>query len=179
MADLQITIKDATGSTKNLLARDNGDTTVTPYHTEDNAQRTALLAALATLSTAANQTASKATLDGISAKVATATNQATANTSLAMIATNTAGGSTAARQDEARAELRAVQGVEPITPGTDGTPRRGLLIVCTSPGDVRIKLADDSLLTIPVGVGLTILPLAVKTVVAAATTATATYWGTL
>ncbi|MFE8582952.1 hypothetical protein ACFX59_02475 [Sphingomonas sp. NCPPB 2930] len=219
MADLQITIKDATNSTKNLLARDNGDATITPYHAEDSAQRTALLAALATLSTASNQTATKSVLDTLTAKVATATNQTTANgflgdiktalsgtltvtgpltaaqlttaalatsanqttanTSLATIATNTTGGSTAARQDEAKAELRAVQGVEAITVGTDGTPRRGLLIVCAGAGDVRIKLADDSQITIPVAVGLSMLPFAVKTVIASGTTATASFWSTL
>ena len=45
--------------------------------------------------------------------------------------------------------------------GTDAPPRRALRISCTAAGNVAMKLADDSVETIPVDVGLSILPYAV------------------
>lgn len=89
------------------------------------------------------------------------------------------GVATSAGQDATRVEMQAIQGVEAIVVGTDGTPRRGILVVCTTAGDVRLKFADNSLLTVPVSVGLTVLPFSVKTVVTSGTTAVANYWSTL
>ena len=69
---------------------------------------------------------------------------------------------------------RAFQGAIPIVPGTDQAPCRGIAINCTTAGTIQLKLADDSLFVVPVQAGLSILPFAVKTVVAAGTTAVAT-----
>jgi hypothetical protein len=70
---------------------------------------------------------------------------------------------------------RAFQGMVAIVPGTDQAPARGVAITCTVAGNAVFKLADGSQLTVPVDTGLAILPLAVRTVVVAGTTATATY----
>lgn len=52
---------------------------------------------------------------------------------------------------------------------------RQLLINCTVAGNVKVKFSDGSTLTIPVTVGMTILPWAVILVFVTGTTATATY----
>jgi hypothetical protein len=70
---------------------------------------------------------------------------------------------------------RSFRGAVTITPGTDQPPRRGIAIVCTSSGTVRLRLADGSELPVPVSTGLTILPFQVSTVVPTGTTATASY----
>ena len=67
------------------------------------------------------------------------------------------------------------RGVLSITVDADGVPQRGLRIVCTVAGNVALKFADDTTDIMPIEVGLTVLPYAVKTVLATGTTATATY----
>ena len=62
-----------------------------------------------------------------------------------------------------------------VTVGIDQVPQRAILIVCTAAGNVALKLADDSSVVVPVATGLSILPFAVKTVLAAGTTAAASY----
>ena len=56
------------------------------------------------------------------------------------------------------------------------TAARELAIVCTSAGNVKIGFGDGSVITIPVGVGLTRLPWAVTQIYLTGTTATATYF---
>ena len=71
---------------------------------------------------------------------------------------------------------RPLSGSLSLSPGgTDALPRRALRISCTAAGNVAMKLADDSVETVPVDVGLSILPYAVKAVLATGTTAVATY----
>jgi hypothetical protein len=62
-----------------------------------------------------------------------------------------------------------------MTPGVDAAPGRAVAIVAGSGGDVALKLADDSTITVPVPAGLTLLPFAAKAVLAVGTTAVATY----
>ncbi len=62
----------------------------------------------------------------------------------------------------------------PITPGTDVVPGIGIGIVATVAGNVQLKLAAGTW-TIPVVVGLTMLPIAVVGVVPAGTTAVAAF----
>lgn len=66
-------------------------------------------------------------------------------------------------------------GAVAIAPGTDQPPLRAVAIACTVAGTVTLKLADGSMLAVPVQTGFSILPFAVRTVVAAGTTATASY----
>jgi hypothetical protein len=88
----------------------------------------------------------------------------------------TASGSTAVDVDNPLpVGERPFRGAVAIVPGVDQAPQRGLAITCTAGGAVRLKLADDSELAIPVSTGLTVLPFQVKTVVPAGTTAAATY----
>lgn len=68
-----------------------------------------------------------------------------------------------------------VPGVTPLTVGTPATAGRSLAINCTVAGNVSMTFSDASTLTIPVSVGLTILPFAITTINASGTTATATY----
>lgn len=70
---------------------------------------------------------------------------------------------------------RAYASAVAITPGTDGPPRRALAIVASASGTVVVRFADDTTLALPVDTGLSILPFAVKSVVVAGTTATASY----
>lgn len=70
---------------------------------------------------------------------------------------------------------RAYASATAIVPGVDQPPRRAIAIMAGGAGTVVIKLADDSLLALPVDAGLSILPFAVKTVVVAGTTATASF----
>lgn len=70
---------------------------------------------------------------------------------------------------------RAYRGSYAIVVDTDQAPRNGVQITCTGAGDVSFKMADDSTNIVPVAVGLTVLPYAVKTVNSSGTTATATY----
>lgn len=70
---------------------------------------------------------------------------------------------------------RPLGSATPIVPGADQAPRRAVAIACTAPGTAVLKLADDSLFAVPLASGLSILPLAVKTVVTAGTTATASF----
>lgn len=65
-------------------------------------------------------------------------------------------------------------GAETITPGTPVEPGVGVFIACTAAGNVRLLLANDSILDVPVAVGASMIDnLAVKDVVEADTTATA------
>jgi len=62
-----------------------------------------------------------------------------------------------------------------LAPGTDQAAGIGVGIVATVAGNVVLKFAGGGTWTVPVAVGLTILPLAVIGIVAAGTTATASY----
>jgi hypothetical protein len=55
------------------------------------------------------------------------------------------------------------------------TAGREFLINCTVAGNVKVAFSDASTLTIPVAVGLTVLPWAIIQVFVTGTTATATY----
>jgi hypothetical protein len=63
-----------------------------------------------------------------------------------------------------------------MTVGTDYAAGRAVGVAATVAGNVKIKLADASLVIVPVAVGWTILPLSATTIVAAGTDATATYY---
>lgn len=54
---------------------------------------------------------------------------------------------------------------------TDQSPRRGIALIVTAAGSVTLRLADNSLIAVPVDPGLTILPFAVKTIQSSGTTA--------
>ena len=69
---------------------------------------------------------------------------------------------------------RAFQGAIALVPDVDQTAQRGVAIRCTSAGTVQFKLADGSLLAVPVDTGFAILPLAVRMLVSAGTTAAVT-----
>lgn len=66
-------------------------------------------------------------------------------------------------------------GAAPIEADVAVIPGRGLAVICTVAGNVSLVFSNGSTLIVPVATGLTILPFAVKKVVAATTTATATY----
>jgi len=70
----------------------------------------------------------------------------------------------------------AFQGVVAMTVGTLYAAQRSIGILCTAAGNVQMTLADSSSLTLPVSVGFQTYPFAVTTIVAAGTTATATYY---
>ena len=71
---------------------------------------------------------------------------------------------------------KAFGSVLALMPGaSDAIPRRAIRIACTAPGTIAMKLADDSVETVPVEVGLSILPYAIKAIVVAGTTATASF----
>lgn len=69
---------------------------------------------------------------------------------------------------------RPWQGAVALVVNTDQSPRRGIALIATIAGSVTLKLADDSLIAVPVDPGLTILPFAVKTIQSSGTTATLT-----
>lgn len=111
MSNQQISVKDANAASKLLLAQDNGDGTVSFYHVEDAAQRSALLAAFAPLASAANQIAGNNVLTTIANNTvgnATAAAQATGNNTLATIASNTTGVATAAGQTSGNTSLATI-----------------------------------------------------------------------
>jgi hypothetical protein len=62
-----------------------------------------------------------------------------------------------------------------IVVGTNQTPGRAVHVTCSVAGDIKLRLTDDSEVVLTVGTGVTILPFEAKTVIAAGTTATATY----
>lgn len=66
------------------------------------------------------------------------------------------------------------EGAVAIVADTDQDPQHAIAISATVAGAVKMKLADNSTLTVIVPIGVTILPLAVKTVVSTGTTATVT-----
>ena len=69
---------------------------------------------------------------------------------------------------------RAFQGTIALVPDVDQTAQRGIAIRCTAAGTVQLRLADGSVLAVPVDIGFAILPLAVRTLVSAGTTAAVT-----
>lgn len=75
----------------------------------------------------------------------------------------------------------AIIGVVAITASNTVTVTAGrqLLINCTVAGNVKVQFSDASTITIPVQVGLTILPWAVIQLFVTGTTATATYYNLL
>ena len=68
------------------------------------------------------------------------------------------------------------RGVVALAPDVPTTPARGIMIAATAAGAVQVRLADTSVVSLPVGTGLTLLPLAVAAVLSAGTTATASVW---
>lgn len=68
------------------------------------------------------------------------------------------------------------QGAVAMTVGTTYAAQRSLGVVCTVAGNVTFQLADGSTLTLPAAVGWQTFPFAVTQIVAAGTTATATYF---
>lgn len=67
------------------------------------------------------------------------------------------------------------RGATAIVPDIEQPAGRGVAIVATAAGDAALKLADGSVFVLPVTPGLSILPFAVTTIVAARTSATATF----
>jgi hypothetical protein len=67
------------------------------------------------------------------------------------------------------------RGATPIVADVEQPAGRGVAIVTRTGGDAALKLADGSVIVLPVTAGLAILPFAVTTVVAAQTTALATF----
>lgn len=74
-----------------------------------------------------------------------------------------------------------VSGVASIAPSNTVGVQAGrqLLINCTVAGNVKVQFSDASTITIPVQVGLTILPWAATQIFVTGTTATATYYNLL
>ena len=67
-------------------------------------------------------------------------------------------------------------GAVAMTAGTVYATQRSLGVLCTSSGNVQMQLSDGSSLTLPVTGGWQTFPFAVVQIVAAGTTATATYF---
>lgn len=65
------------------------------------------------------------------------------------------------------------RGAIALLPDVDQAPGRGVAIAVTIAGTVCLKLADDSLLSLPMEQGLSILPFAAKSVISMGTTAAA------
>lgn len=72
----------------------------------------------------------------------------------------------------------SIPGAAAITPSNTVKVEaaRQLAIVCTVAGNVKIGLYDTTTITIPLNVGLTVLPWAVTQIFVTGTTATATYF---
>ncbi len=68
---------------------------------------------------------------------------------------------------------RSYRRATPFVAGVDQSPGRAVAIVATRGGNVALRLASDTVLTVPVAAGLTILPFEAKTIVAGETTAVA------
>lgn len=100
-----------------------------------------------------------------------------------LVATNTpsaarplpAGAASAAKQDLVLAQNAPYGSRVAAAVGATLAVGRALEIVVTAAGNVSLVLADNSTTTIPVNVGLSIIPYGVKQIVSAGTTATATY----
>lgn len=73
------------------------------------------------------------------------------------------------------ATMRSCRSATAMTPGTTYPAGSRLAVVATVAGNVVAMLEDGSTFTFPVPVGLTFLDLMVVQIVAAGTTATATY----
>lgn len=75
----------------------------------------------------------------------------------------------------------SVQGAAVIAPSDTVTVAAGraILINSTVAGNVKVKFVDNSTITIPVQVGVTIFPWAIVQVFVTGTTATATYFNLL
>lgn len=74
-----------------------------------------------------------------------------------------------------QANEEGYRGAEALTVGSTYTARRAVGIVCTVAGNVSFKMTDDSDYVVPVDVGFSIFPFAVKGINTSGTTATATY----
>ena len=70
-----------------------------------------------------------------------------------------------------------ISGAIAMTVGTAYTTQRGVGVLCTVAGNVELQFPDNSTLTLPVYAGWQTFPFAVTMIVAAGTTATATYYG--
>mgnify|MGYP001280261398 FL=1 len=70
----------------------------------------------------------------------------------------------------------AYRGAIPFEIDVDQQPRRALAVICTTSGTVTLKLADNSVIAVPISQGLSLLPFAVKSVTAQGTTAIASYF---
>lgn len=74
-------------------------------------------------------------------------------------------------------DMATVQGVVAISGlGVTVTPGRALAVICTGAGNVAMQFPDGSSITVPVAVGYSAFQFAVVQVLAAGTTATATYY---
>ena len=67
-------------------------------------------------------------------------------------------------------------GAVAMTAGTVYAAQRSLGVLCTSSGNVQMQLSDSSSLTLPVAPGWQTFPFAVVQIVAAGTTATASFY---
>jgi hypothetical protein len=67
-------------------------------------------------------------------------------------------------------------GAVAMTVGASYAAQRSLGVLCTVAGAIQIQFSDASTLILPVGVGWQTFPFAVTQVLAAGTTATATYF---
>ncbi len=70
---------------------------------------------------------------------------------------------------------RAYAGVVAMTVGVEQAAGRGLLVTAIAAGQVAVGFADGSEATLPLATCLTILPFAVRAIVAQRTTAVASY----
>jgi hypothetical protein len=66
------------------------------------------------------------------------------------------------------------RGAIALSPDMDAAPGRGIAVAVSAAGTIRLKIADDSLISLPLEQGLAILPFAVKGFTAAGTSAVLT-----
>lgn len=67
------------------------------------------------------------------------------------------------------------RGAVPIVLDTPFAPGRAIAVIAQGPGNVAFRFEDASMLTVPVAVGLTILPFAATRITAGGTTAAASF----
>lgn len=67
------------------------------------------------------------------------------------------------------------RGARPIVLDTPFAPARAVAVIAQGAGNVAFRFADASAIAVPVAAGLTILPFAATQIVAAGTTAAATF----
>ncbi|MBB4858107.1 hypothetical protein HNO88_001421 [Novosphingobium chloroacetimidivorans] len=67
------------------------------------------------------------------------------------------------------------RGARPIALDTPFASARAIAVIAQGPGNVAFRFGDASTIAVPVAVGLTVLPFAATQIVAAGTTAPATF----